>query len=226
MPCLRGRACWLCWRARHPRSLTGSSIATTRGPTGSMTLTPTHPHPEDARAPHPLSSRPAGSTSGAVANQLDASCREEDQDGDTTVCESNRWWTRRFGEAQTIGRGPRASSRSGLSCQRRASSRGLMIASLRLSDTPTPRGESWGLRPGVVLSGRTPATGFVRRWRILRARGSGPTSPPTLLPVSFHGRGVPRLSKTSIIGSRASAVFGVQTSIDWQKRAYPVGALA
>lgn len=36
-----------------------------------------------------------------LANQLDASCREEDQDGDTTVCESESWWTERFGKAQS-----------------------------------------------------------------------------------------------------------------------------
>lgn len=36
-----------------------------------------------------------------LASQLDASCREEDQDGDTTVCESEPWWTERFGKAQS-----------------------------------------------------------------------------------------------------------------------------
>ena len=52
-----------------------------------------------------LSTRGVDLRGSFLANQLDASCREEDQDGDTTVCESNRWWTKRFGKAQTYWSG-------------------------------------------------------------------------------------------------------------------------
>ena len=53
-----------------------------------------------------LSTRGINLRGSFLASQLDASCREEDQDRDTTVCESSSWWTRRFRSPGPVWSGP------------------------------------------------------------------------------------------------------------------------
>ena len=95
----------------------------------------------NARAPLllELSTRGINLRGSFLASQLDASCREEDQDGDTTVCESSSWWTRRA-RSPAYWSGPTGIKPIKLSCPRRASSPGATSGSCRLLDILTPRG--------------------------------------------------------------------------------------
>ena len=162
-----------------------------------------------------------------LANQLDASCREEDQDGDTTVCESNRWWTKRFAAAQEYWSGPDGIPPVKLELPKKSK--------LSWSDprvvTALGHPHAKGVSPGAYARELFSLGENARDWlREALADPQGPTGLWSDLAADLAAR-LPFFSgKTAaqVVEENKrhwvvwlAAAFGVQTSIDWQKRAYP-----
>ena len=174
-----------------------------------------------------LSTRGINLRGSFLASQLDASCREEDQDGDTTVCESSSWWTRRFGEAQAYWSGPTGIKPIKLELPKKSK--------LSWSDERVVQAlghpHAKGVSPGEYARELFTRGENARNWlREALADPQGPTGLWSDLAADLAAR-LPFFSgKTAaqvVEENREhyivwlAAAFGVQTSIDWQKSARP-----
>lgn len=163
-----------------------------------------------------------------LANQLDASCREEDQDGDTTVCESGRWWTRLFGNAQTYWSGANGIPPIKLELPKAAALNWAGIEVENYLGHPHAK----GVTPALYAERFLTMSQWAFTWfQEAIADPQGPTGLWSDLAADIFAR-IPffRSGATAKdimeqyqgqFKAWLAAAFGIQTSIDWQKRAYP-----